>query len=271
MSRNALSNTEQCELERFNPPSYHIRGSPDRYCQRFIDCSFKEMFEDLVPVPIFEGLLLPQWTTGNWLTTVDLVELEAPNNIKSLLAKIQEVYRIHLLGHQNVISFMVTFLRILKFDDYPCCLYWELPEHQMYLHTGPDYTVIKINGCRNKRLVILDGSGLVNADYSNQWEEDKVLWVIDHIMWRICNSNFEPNKDISIPIHIFAIRVVGTQFTFYKATAYELCRDFDWLTIQRHPPVIDSVHLTAYDICDIRDREAILRGMASIRKFLTET
>jgi len=65
-------------------------------------------------------------------------------------------------------------------------------------------------------------------------------------------------------------------FTFYKAIAdeeyiKETLKGYpknNSMTVQRHPPVIDELKLTAYDICDSNDRKQILKCMSSIREFL---
>ncbi|KAG2177801.1 hypothetical protein INT43_003048 [Umbelopsis isabellina] len=234
------------------------------------------MFEGLLPVPTFEDLLLPQCTTDDWLTAVDLDNLDAPNNVKSLIAKMQEVQHIYLMGHTNVDGFMDTFLRILRFDDYPCCLNWFCEKYEDYSFYNPcGYSIIMIHGRHHKYLTVLDGSVIVDADYSNRWREERVLLTTAKTMREI----WKKHKDTGSPIYTYVIRVVGTQFTFYKATAYKpyvpelewMPPYSNWLTMQRHPPVVDSVHLNAYDVCNLEDRRAILTGMASIRKFLTDT
>ncbi len=92
--------------------------------------------------------------------------------------------------------------------------------------------------------------------------------------------NIAANHKITYPLSMSAIRVVGTLFTFYKATASldyikETARrlpDINRMTVQRHPQVDDDPSgLTAYNMCDKSDRQCILQYMCSIRRFLCES
>lgn len=79
-------------------------------------------------------------------------------------------------------------------------------------------------------------------------------------------------------ISVYAVRVIGTKFTFYRADAtLEYIKESARLgisiesemVVQRYPPVEDDPSgLTAYDICDKNGRMRILECLCSIREYI---
>jgi hypothetical protein len=240
-----------------------------------VDCTLQTMFGDAVLKA--ENLLLPQWETGEWLINVNIDTLNVSNKIKTLIAKIKYVYIAQsTMREMYVDGFMDTLLHILEFDDYPCLMY---PQYEYFADIGEDeehHIIAKSDFgilTQNHRMVIvIEDKTMENAKYSNNWKEDQVLGEL----FVAVHDTVRNHKDVSYPINIYAIRVVGTLFTFYKTSVdkeyvKETLRGYpknNSMIIQRHPPVADEPNLTAYDICDNNDRRQILRCMSSIKEFL---
>lgn len=84
------------------------------------------------------------------------------------------------------------------------------------------------------------------------------------------------NSKVTYPVTVYAVRVIGTKFTFYKADAtLEYIKESARLglpvssemVVQRYPPVKDDPsRLTAYDICNKGDRLRILKCLCYIRE-----
>jgi hypothetical protein len=217
-----------------------------------------------------EKLILPLWTDGDWLRSIDFDVLEISNKIKTLMVKIMYVYLAQSrMREMYVDGFMDSLLHLLEFDDYPCLMY---PQYEYSADIGEESIVAKsdfsILTKNHKMLVVIEDKTMENAKYSNNWKEDQVLGEL-----------FVAVHDIAIneskyPIEVYAIRVVGTLFTFYKTLAEE---DYiketlkgyptnHHMNVLRHPAVEDKVHLTAYDICNKDDRLHILSCMSYIKK-----
>lgn len=217
-------------------------------------------------------LTIPEWIDGTWLMKEDINSLQHANRVKSLLAKIREVYIASTtISEMYVDGFMSTLLQILCFDDYPCLLY---PQYSYSAKIGPrnhtvnaksDFSVIF-----NKRqiLLVIEDKTTSNANIANNWKEDQVLGELFVAV----------HKAEKFPASVYAIRVVGTLFTFYRAFATEeyiletarqgIAVSTD-MVVQRYPPVKQSTQLTAYDICNVNDRVRILECMCSIRNSTT--
>lgn len=239
-----------------------------------MDCTLQAMFGDALPKA--EDLLLPQWKTGEWLINVDIDKLDVSNKIKTLIAKIKYVYIAQsTMREMYVDGFMDTLLHILEFDDYPCLMY---PQYEYFADIGEDehHIVAKsdfgILTQSHKMVIVIEDKTMENAKYSNNWKEDQVLGEL----FVAVHDTVRNHKDVSYPISIYAIRVVGTLFTFYKTAVdkeyvKETLKGYpknNSMMVQRHPPVADEPNLTAYDICDNNDRRQILKCMSSIKEFL---
>ncbi len=240
-----------------------------------VDCSLQAMFGEISQN--CESLILPEWKNGEWLVNVNIDNLKTSNKIKTLIAKIKYVYIAQsTMREMYVDGFMDTLLHILEFDDYPCLMY---PQYEYFADIGDDnhHIVAKsdfgILTQNHKMVIVIEDKTMENAKYSNNWKEDQVLGEL----FVAVHDTVRNHKDITYPINIYAIRVVGTLFTFYKTIAdieyvKETLRGFpenNSMTVQRHPIVADDPNLTAYDICDSNGRNQILKCMSSIKKFLT--
>ena len=211
-------------------------------------------------------MFLPQWENGEWLVNVNIDTLNVSNKIKTLIAKIKYVYIAQSTMHVD--GFMDTLLHILEFDDYPCLMY---PQYEYFADIGEDEHHIMaksdfgILAQNHRMLIVIEDKTMDNA---NNWKEDQVLGEL----FVAVHDTVRNYKDVSYPINIHAIRVVGTLFTFYKTVVdkeyvKETLRGYpknNSMIVQRHPPEPNS-----YDICNSNDRRQILKCMSSIKKYLT--
>lgn len=227
-----------------------------------------EMFSDCTLNDEAVQLAIPEWKNGNWLLAEEISSMKHANRVKSLIAKIREVYIASTtISEMYVDGFMSTLLQILCFDDYPCLLY---PQYTYSTKIGPrNHTVnaksdFSVLYNKHQILLVIEDKTISNANLANNWKEDQVLgelFVAAH-------------KAEYFPANVYAVRVVGTLFTFYRAIATEeyiletakqgIAVKSD-MTVQRYPPVKKSTQLTAYDICNVDDRRRILECMCSIR------
>lgn len=217
-------------------------------------------------------LTLPEWVSGNWLMKKDIGPMPHANRVKSLLTKIREVYIASTtLSEMYVDGFMSTLLHILCFDDYPCLLY---PQYTYSTQIGPrNHTVhaqsdFSILSHKHQILLVIEDKTTSNANLTNNWKEDQVLGELFVAV----------HQAKQFPASVYAIRVVGTLFTFYKAVATE---EYiletakmgkavkNEMVVQRYPLVKKGVQLTAYNICNVDDRKRILECMCFIKNSTT--
>lgn len=213
-------------------------------------------------------LTIPEWKNGNWLLAEEISSMKHADRVKSLIAKIREVYIASTtISEMYVNGFMNTLLQILRFDDYPCLLY---PQYTYSAKIGPrNHTVnaksdFSVLYNKHQILLVIEDKTTSNANLTNNWKEDQVLGELFVAV----------HKAKHFPANVYAVRVVGTLFTFHKAIATEeyiletarqgVAVKSD-MTVQRHPPVKKSTKLTTYDICNVDDRKRILECMCSIR------
>lgn len=178
-------------------------------------------------------------------------------------------------GHRSSDEFMDSFLRILTFDDYPCLTHVQYDFLSYMGCPSRAHRKLIVTARNDRKMVVFDGLTMESASYSNKWKEKLILNELSNSMSNIVDKY----RNVRASKVMYAIRVIGTQFTFYKATADEKhieeafrspppikCKPI----FQRHPPVRDSMYLNAYDFCNIGDRNEILMSMAAIHRFLTK-
>lgn len=220
-------------------------------------------------------VVLPEWTDTNWLMTIDLVRAPYSNSIKTLLQKtLRVVVKQGDTTGVLVDGFMSSFLYILGFDDYPYTMY---PQYTYSTPIGPGNRVVKTKAdfgvlFGNRKMLLVDDSTVTTATYANKWNEDRIIGKL----FIAVLSNVTNSHNIEYPVIVYAVRVVGTLFTFYKAAATldyikeslrsGMAMNND-LVVERHPPVEDNPSgLTAYDMCNPHDRTRILECLCSIKK-----
>jgi len=242
------------------------------------DVSGNSMFKfDIVVDDAVRMLYFPEWKDEKWLENVNITALNVNNKIKTLIQKIKRVYTIisKSVTEMYVDGFMDSLLHLMYFDDFPCMIY---PQYEYSAKLGynnheivskSDFGIISES---SKLLLVIEDKTVTNATYANNWKEDQVLGELF-----VAVHNIAANHKITYPIQVYAIRVVGTLFTFYKATATldyikETARhlpNINKMTVQRHPLVNDDPSgLTAYNFCTKNDRESILKYMFFLREFI---
>ena len=224
------------------------------------------------------SLILPEWTDGEWLRGVNLFTSQHDAKSKTLIGKVRKVF---LAGEASISEavvdgFMKTVLNILCFDDFPCFLY---PQYKYSAKVGPDSRAIRakpdfsVLSESDKIMLVIEAKIVTSAVYSNNWEEHQVLGELFAAVHHVVTNS---RAKVTYPVTVYAVRVIGTKFTFYRAAATleyikesaKLGMSIDnEMVVQRCPPVDDDPsHLTAYDICDKNDRLCILQCLCSIRK-----
>ena len=240
------------------------------------------LFENIIS-PEAQSLVIPQWTDENWLKNVNVENLndECSNTVVTLIVKVRNVYVAEkAITEMYIDGFMDSLLHILGFDDYPCLMY---PQYQYTANIGSsDHKIIaksdfSVLTRHNKMFLVIEDKTSANAKYSNNWKEDQVLGELFVAVHNIVENHRQQDGSLHYPVVVYAVRVVGTKFTFYKAAATlqyikETSRSIptqNKMIVQRHPPVIDEPStLTAYDICLAEDRMNILKCFCSIRNFM---
>jgi len=227
-----------------------------------------------------EPLVMPEWTCGEWLKNIDIKTSDYSNKVKTLIGKVRKVFLSEEESITEVIvdGFMETLLNILCFDDYPCFLY---PQYDYSAKIGPDSRSVKakpdfsVLSESNKIMLVIEDKVVTSATYSNNWKEDQVMGELFAAVHYVVTKS---KRTITYPITVYAVRVVGTKFTFYRANAtLEYIKESaklglsieNEMVVQRCPPVEDNPsRLTAYDICDSDDRMRILECLCSVRKYI---
>ena len=247
------------------------------------------MFTDIDLPFEAEPLVIPEWTDGNWLRSIDIRISKYDNRVKTLIGKIRKVFLFEEEGITEVIvdgqrsgperyqrGLMDSMLHILCFDDYPCFLY---PRYDYSARIGPNSRVVKakpdfgILSETDRIMLVIEDKTVTSASYSNNWKEDQVMGELFAAVHHVVTKSRTP---VAYPVTVHAVRVIGTKFTFYRATATleyikesaKLGMSIDnEMVVQRCPPVEDNPsRLTAYNICDRDDRFRILECLCAIRK-----
>lgn len=244
-----------------------------------------EMFPKELDLPSeAKPLVIPEWINGGWLTNIDIKTLTYDNKVKTLIGKIKKVFLSRGSMTEVIVDgFMDSLLHILRFDDYPCFLY---PQYEYFANIGPgghpvrakpDFGVLS----EDKIIIVIEDKTITGATYANRWKENQVLgelFIAVHFIVAKPESGPGPKPTVNYPVTVYAVRVVGTKFTFYRADATleyisqsarmgpSIGSDIK-MVVQRYPPVEDDPsRLTAYDICNKDHRMRILECLCYIRK-----
>jgi len=116
---------------------------------------------------------------------------------------------------------------------------------------------------------------MFNARYTNNWREPQVIGEIFVAAHKIVSSSTE-KRPVKLPLELYAIRVVGTKFTFYKSVINDKYLQesasarrlplIQSMIVQRFPE-IDSktTYLNALNFCFPSERKQLLICMSAIR------
>ncbi len=229
-----------------------------------------------------ESLVIREWKSGEWLRSVNIKTLKYDNKVKTFVGKVKKVFLSEEESITEVIvdGYMESMLHILGFDDYPCFMY---PQYDYLAKIGPNNRRVKakpdfsVLSDENKIMLVIEDKTVTSATYANNWKEDQVMGELFAAVHYVVTKSVTP---VAYPVTVYAVRVIGTKFTFYRAEAtLEYIKESarlglsidNEMTVKRCPPVKDDPSgLTAYNICDMEDRMKILHHLCSIRQYICQ-
>jgi hypothetical protein len=213
--------------------------------------------------------IMPCVTDSIWNQNIDIDNLSLGGDVKTLIYEIKQVHDANnRLQESYVDTYVDSLLHILGFNFYPYSIKIQhkyeirLNKDTMKITAKPDFTVASI---KSNMLVVIEDKTMKNARYTNRWKEDQVLgelFVIAH------------NQRIRDTTNIYAIRIIGTLFTFYKATVtIEYIKETlngypikQHMNILRYPdPGNDVYEINALNICKTEDRKVIIEYLNRIK------
>lgn len=258
-----------------------LKYPPELLNIRCLNSPKQDIFKEVTLPPEFVKLFLPKWKTVQYLQFGKLDDLEVPDSYKSLMKKIYIVH--HGDARSDYIhGFMDTLLRILKFDDYPLRMYWRY-EPFARIFNRLSYTTpsticeprIEVLTTNHRKLIVIEYASKSSPEEDENDNENRLITQLYVAM----HDTVLNHRDVTYPVNVYAIRVLGTLFTFYKTVADEnyikrttkrFPSNDESMVVQRYPPKTDS-SIPAYDIVKQDDRREILKCIASIKKWLTES
>ena len=209
-----------------------------------------------------------------WRDFIDVEHLPIPPEYKTLVDEIKLVYDANNKPLEYFIdTYVSTLFHIMKMNDYPLSinaqheLHIDIGEHEEHITSIPDFI---IRSRKSKMLVVVEDKNMTNAKFINQWKENQVLgeiFVAAH------------NMRIVTPCEMYAIRIIGTLFTFYKAFIRpEYIKESllgiptdHYMDVHRYPPPgTDIYQLNALDICKLDDRKIIVEYLSRISNELKQ-
>jgi hypothetical protein len=208
-------------------------------------------------------------TDDMWNQHIDIDTLPVNGDVKTLIHEIKQVHDANSRIQESYVdTYVDSLLHILGFNFYPYSIKIQhkyeikLNNDALKITAKPDFTVASI---KSNMLVVIEDKTLRNATYSNRWKEDQVLgelFVIAH------------NQRIHQESNLYAVRIIGTLFTFYKATITieyikETLRGYpikQHMNILRYPdPGVDVYEINALNICKSEDRKIIIEYLNMIK------
>ncbi|KXN68046.1 hypothetical protein CONCODRAFT_166872 [Conidiobolus coronatus NRRL 28638] len=167
----------------------------------------------------------------------------------------------------EVNAFINSLFNKLGFNDDPYLMYagykYSVIIKKKEYKSKPDFVILK----DNILTIIIEDKHKHYAGILNSWGEYQVIGEII-----ICAYHTISSKNIVKPVVIYAVKVVGTLFTFYKT---ELSAEYmvqiynskpkDNLIVKRYPPQGRFDNINALDFCSSGDRLEILKMLKSLQ------
>lgn len=204
-----------------------------------------------------------------WKSFIDIDHLPLSPEYKTLVDELKTVYDANNnLSEYFIDTYVSTLFHIMKMNDYPLSinaqheLNVDIGEQEEHITSIPDFI---IRSRKSKMLVVVEDKNTSNAKYINQWKENQVMgeiFVAAH------------NMKISEPSEMYAIRIIGTLFTFYKVfITPEYIKESllglpkeNYMDVHRYPSPGTSVYqINALDFCKLEDRKIIVEYLSKIR------
>jgi len=207
-------------------------------------------------------------TDDMWKGYIDIEKLPITDEYKTLVDEVKTVYDANNnLAEYYVDTYVYTLFHIMKLNNYPLSinaqhvLEVDIGEKEEHIVSVPDFI---IRSRKSKMLVVVEDKNTTNAKFVNQWKENQVMgevFVAAH------------NMRIMKPSELYAIRIIGSLFTFYKAfVTPEYIKESlmgppeeNYMDIHRYPDPGASVYqINALDFCKSEDRKVIIEYLQRI-------
>lgn len=205
-----------------------------------------------------------------WRSYIDIDKLPISPACKTLVDEVKVVYDANNnLSEYYVDTFASTLFHVMHLNDYPLSinaqhvLQVEIGEQEESIVSVPDFIIRSI---KSKMIVVVEDKNVSNAKFVNQWKENQVMgeiFVAAH------------NMKITSPSELYAIKIIGTLFTFYKAIVspeyiMESLLGYPqdhYMDIQRYPSPGHTAHMfNALDFCNLEHRKVIIEYLSRISK-----
>lgn len=216
-----------------------------------------------------DEVYLQSITDAMWGGNIDIKHLPINGELKTLVREVKFVHDAkNRLNETYVDTYMNTLLHVMGFNYYPLSINIQhkyqikITDDELNIIAKPDFTVTSIE---SKMLIVVEDKTMINATYGNKWKEDQVMgeiFVAAH------------NLRITETTELYAIRVIGTLFTFYKAVVTigyikETLRGYpvrEYMDVLRYPdPGEDVYEVNALDFCKTKDRSIIIDYLKMIK------
>jgi hypothetical protein len=228
----------------------------------------------------YKNLILPKWNKQKFLISdnEDYKDIKIPKVI-TIIRKIKNVLINELSStsrETKVDSFVMTLLDYLGFDEEPFLMHPQydysvkLDDNKHKISSKVEFMITK----EDKYIVlIVEDKHPKNVSELSDWSEPQIAGEIFGAAYHNVSMNIKQNY----PFNIYAIRIIGTKFTFYKATiernylieAQKKLPTKNNLQIKRYPYQTESNEkegrvLNALDFTIENDRKIILEILKSL-------
>lgn len=241
-------------------------------------------YEDIIPEIKNENIDVPILATLNNVNQNDILSLnendedkafslgicnENMNLFMSLISIIKNEELIRGTDESKTDTFVNYLFRIIEYDKYP--LMFELKTTCKF-EVGNKFITSEFDfGVKRKKTVLLldEDKHFKNTGRSKAWGEYQIA---GEILAAAVNNY---NNSIDNPT-IFAVRVIGTRFTFYRSCVpndylFSLSEGFPdkCFEIARYPSQLNDKELSGFlDFKKCEERKIILNILAKIRKYI---
>jgi hypothetical protein len=226
---------------------------------------------------LFANLTLSGWDRDRFLrTTYNEYSKIQDKRAVTIMKKISSIVKLENANAIKVDTFMLSLLTYLDFDSDPLSMHAQY-EYMVELSSEcritsiVEYMITKSSDNGDHVILFIEDKHKKNVSDLRDWEEPQIAGEI----FSSAHHNAVTAGDVHYPFDIFAVRVVGTIFTFYKTTVYKEylkeCQSgglpmHNKMVIKRYPQGANPYN-NHWDFCDEQDRNKILRMMQSIESF----
>ena len=242
---------------------------------------------DVIPIvddlpSSIDSLFLPGWDRNRFITA-DSDDIRQINDraVGTIIRKVQNIIADEnalSFKEQNVDAFMLSLLVYTGFDEEPCLLTpqysYDVTIRRHKMKSKVDFMVTSDN--IHMVLIVEDKAG-AGGSVHNSWHETQLAGEVFLSALHAEQLSEYKRRKITYPFDIHIVRVIGTMFTFYKASITREYLDECWqrlpsdntsLVITRFPQYTTDageVTFNAWDFSDEQDRKPILQTLASLR------